>query len=153
MGTHCYVLLRVKEKDGTYSVWTKIYTQYDGYPEGVGKRLCIFLKDIQIVQGLPYPVPPGSKMANGAGCLFAQIVLFMKSHRDNEFQNPLLSDVGGYVYLCNPMTTDLEEWNYTIDVDENAHSVHMQVFQDWDTILHSGTPSQVLESIEQVAEK
>jgi hypothetical protein len=53
-----------------------LYRQYDGYPAGHGQELIDFLKPIRLVNGL------GSdnkqKVANGMGCLAAQLVANFK---------------------------------------------------------------------------
>lgn len=53
-----------------------MYRQYDGYPAGHGQELIDFLKPIKLVNGLG---PEGNeKVANGMGCLAAQLVANFK---------------------------------------------------------------------------
>lgn len=51
---------------------TVMYRQYDGYPSGHGVDLVKFLKDMVVVNGISSNAPP--KIANGAGCLAAQLI-------------------------------------------------------------------------------
>ena len=79
-----------------------IYRQYDGYPEGHGQDLAEFLSEFTIVNGLSIPKP--TKVANGTGCLAAQLVQYLK-------------DGPGGIYLekCNGEPGDSwEEYIYTI---------------------------------------
>lgn len=74
-----------------------MYSQYDGYPEGLGKDLANFLKQITMVNGIRFEEK--RKVANGMGCLAAQLVAKFKE------------SAGGY-YLTTP--DDEESYNYTI---------------------------------------
>ena len=53
-----------------------MYRQYDGYPEGMGLDLAEFLIDFTVVNGLSNP--RSTKVANGTGCLAAQLVSHFK---------------------------------------------------------------------------
>lgn len=74
-----------------------MYSQYDGYPEGLGRDLANFLKQITMVNGIRFEEK--RKVANGMGCLAAQLVAEFKK------------SAGGY-YLTTP--DDTESYNYTI---------------------------------------
>ncbi len=52
-----------------------LYRQYDGYPSGHGRELAEFLKDFTIVNGYG---EKQAKLANGMGCLAAQVVAHFK---------------------------------------------------------------------------
>jgi hypothetical protein len=56
-----------------------MYRQYDGYPTGHGAELAEFLAPFDMVSGIPVgkDVKP-RKMANGMGCLAAQLVANFK---------------------------------------------------------------------------
>ena len=95
-------------KDDTNRVVMDMYRQCDGYPSGLGTELYEFLKDIKMVNGI---VPGSEKIANGAGCLAAQIVAHFK-------------DGPGGVYLLNPSTKDCgQEYEYHITADESGITV------------------------------
>ena len=57
------------------------YSHWDGYPSGFGKNLYNFLKDFTIVNGLSSD--QNEKVANGMGCLAAQIIAHFKIEPGN----------------------------------------------------------------------
>ena len=69
-----------------------LYRQYDGYPTGHGAELAEFLNGFKIVNGLGPDTP--SRIANGMGCLAAQLVSHFKG------------DEAGQFYLCSPQTVE-----------------------------------------------
>ncbi len=76
-----------------------LYRQYDGYPSGLGKELYEFLRDFNIVNGYGKAAPT---LANGIGCLAAQVIKKLKVETGN-------------VYIYPPNSTDCgEEFTYTI---------------------------------------
>ena len=82
MGTRCMTL--VKDEDGKGDVLC-LYRQFDGYVEGHGKDLVSFLKGLTLVNGLgPERCRAGEgesyEVANGMGCLAAQIVAYFKGN-------------------------------------------------------------------------
>ncbi len=80
-------------------VLTTIYRQFDGYPDGLGKELSEFLSPIEIVNGISDRSKP---IANGMGCLAAQIIKHLKEEVGN-------------VYLYPPGSKDCgEEFTYRI---------------------------------------
>lgn len=82
-----------------------MYRQYDGYLEGHGLELAEKFGDFKIVNGIMVGADT-SKMANGMGCLFAQIIAYFKD------------GIGG-VYLYPPLTRDVwEEFTYIISLRE-----------------------------------
>ena len=80
-----------------------MYQQYDGYPSYMGVKLAEFVKPIKIVNGMSGDVKMG-KIANGAGCLAAQLVQKFKQ------------DVGyTYLYECEGEPGySQEEYIYTL---------------------------------------
>jgi len=95
MGTRA--LVNVRDEGG--SVILCMYSQFDGYPSGLGSDLAKFLKNIKLVNGFtgkePLPV------ANGMGCLAAQLVAYFKK------------EVGQY-YLVDPTVEHGEDYIYDI---------------------------------------
>ena len=78
-----------------------VYQQYDGYLEGVGKRLCLWLKNHYLVNGISPHETRGC--ANGAGCLTAQFV--------HDFKR----EVGGlYIYPFEDMDFGWIDYNYEV---------------------------------------
>ena len=54
-----------------------MYRQFDGYPSGHGQELIDFLKPIKLVNGLGHDEK--RKVANGMGCLAAQLIANFKT--------------------------------------------------------------------------
>ena len=82
----------------------QIYNHYDSYPEGLGVDLAKFLSDFRVVNGLGRGT---SKIANGMGCLAAQLIANIK-------------DGSGGVYVENPDTKRGDiEYTYYIWAAEN----------------------------------
>jgi len=111
-----------------------MYRQYDGYPSGHGIELSEFLSDMIIVNGLSSDQP--NKVANGMGCLSAQVVAHFK-------------DEPGNIYLYAPNTRHVwEEYIYEIYGNENEE-VRIKVFEaGWEEHptkeLFEGTAKEVL---------
>lgn len=76
----------------------RIYRQYDGYPVGHGldlARLC----DVEIVNGI---TPGRTNIANGMGCLAAQIIHGLKEGPGGIYLEPTggeLNDWCEYIYI------------------------------------------------------
>lgn len=102
MGTRSLTRIMSGPVDG--DVLTCIYRQYDGYLSAHGAELRDGFGDFDIVNGLQ---AGNSKIANGMGCLAAQVISTLKT-------NP-----GGiYIY---PSDADDEEYGYTIYADGLDH--------------------------------
>lgn len=131
MGTRSLIIMRVQNRDGTYRIWCVIYQQFDGYVDGVGTRLINFLSKVRMVNGIPMGKDT-TNMANGAGCLFAQIITHFKA------------GVGG-CYISIPDEEDLEEYNYYVDVStDNNLSL---IIKHHDEVLFSGVMEEALHFI------
>jgi len=72
MGTRSLTV--IENEDGKEIV--VMYRQFDGYPEGHGVELAEFLKSIHLVNGLG--LTETRKVANGMGCLAAQLIAHFK---------------------------------------------------------------------------
>lgn len=91
-------------EDGDGREIVVMYRQYDGYPSGHGRELADLLKQFDVVNGLSGK--PVRRVANGAGCLAAQVVAAFKT------------ELGG-IYLYPAGTRDTgEEWIYTVRASE-----------------------------------
>ena len=78
-----------------------LYRQYDGYPTGHGAELAEFLNGFKIVNGLGPATP--SRIANGMGCLAAQLVSHFKG------------DEAGQFYLYSPQTVECgQDYEYHV---------------------------------------
>jgi len=96
MGTRCLTV--VEDENGNEIL--NMMRQMDGYPEGHGAELAEFLKDMVIVNGVS--MNDTRKIANGMGCLAAQLVAHFK-------------DYVGEFYLMPPKHRGFdEEYVYTV---------------------------------------
>lgn len=79
-----------------------MYRQFDGYPSGHGKELSAFLSGITMVNGICGQ--GDKKVANGAGCLAAQMIAHFKT------------EPGG-IYLENPTGKCDNDYTYIVRAD------------------------------------
>jgi hypothetical protein len=80
-----------------------MYGQFDGYPSGHGVDLAEFLDGFEVVNGYGKVKP---KLANGMGCLAAQMVAHFKN------------DVGGF-YIYSVTDTDCwQDYEYHVYEDK-----------------------------------
>lgn len=98
-----------------------MYRQFDGYPEGHGRELLNFLSEFKIVNGIPLEAMLKGremlKVANGMGCLAAQIVAHFKDEHG----------IGG-IYLV-PEQQDLIDYTYIIS--GKAHTPLIMLVYEW----------------------
>ncbi len=115
--------------------YINMYKQFDGYIEGMGVDLAEFLLPFTIVNGMK--LNEDRKIANGTGCLAAQIVAHFKT------------DAGGiYLHPTEGKPGDCwEEYIYTIFVtdDQEKDNIMIAVYDVWkkDNIF-IGTPAELL---------
>ena len=108
MGTRCLTVMN--DSDGNEIA--VLYRQFDGYPEGHGADLKDFLSPFAIVNGIHSGET--RKIANGAGCLAAQIVVHFKGEE------------AGNIYLYPAGTRDCgEEYVYTLQ--PNGENINLTV--------------------------
>lgn len=102
MGTRSLTFIHDSDSDNA-KPFVCMYRQYDGYPSCHGKELAEFLKPIRMVNGLG---SDSKHVANGAGCLAAQMVAHFK-------------DGPGGIYLYAPTSKDCgQEYEYHIYTDD-----------------------------------
>ena len=107
-----------------------LYRQYDGYLEGHGLDLARFLKDISIVNGIS---SNNTKIANGMGCLSAQLIAHLK-------------DGVGNLYVYPPNSKDCwEEFTYYISDEKLGEEVKIKVEDSRGSTIFNGTPTQLIE--------
>jgi len=114
MGTRCLTFVY----DGNQPI-VNMYRQFDGYPEGHGQELADFLTSFdEIVNG--YSPGDKRKIANGMGCLAAQMIANFKT------------SVGGFYIHA---VTDTDCWqDYEYHVYENK-----VVVKNPDEVIFEGT--------------
>ena len=117
---------------GVDKIHVQIYNHYDGYPSGLGVTLADYLQDFKVVNGL------GSrqgKVANGMGCLAAQVVRYLK-------------DEPGNVYLHKPSERSWEDYEYFIWCKE-GHGVWISILDYDGNCIFVGKPDKLVTKFEE----
>ena len=81
-------------------IHTQIYHHYDSYPDHLGVGIAKFLSDIRVVNGIGSR--KGTVLANGIGCLAAQVLTHLKLGRHYELEKNEIQQ--GNIYLDWPNT-------------------------------------------------
>ena len=98
------------------AIHTQIYKHYDGYPSRLGVTLASYLKGYDIRNGVPNNYTGfENKIANGIGCLSAQLVSYLK-------------DEPGNVYLQPPGNIDMEDYVYYVWIKESKE-IMISIFE------------------------
>lgn len=119
-------------KDGHTEI-AVLYNHWDGDPTSYGKKLAEFLCGITIVNGIP---SEDMKLANGIGCLAAQVVANFKTKPGSFYLNP-------------PGTRGVwEEYIYTIRGYVGDTPMLMVHDVESGDIIFDGSPVDFLESVE-----
>ena len=102
-----------------------MYRQFDGYPTGHGSELAHFLLPFKIVNGYSGDVKMG-KVANGMGCLAAQLVANFKTEVGN-------------IYLHAPILgrDDCQEYEYHIT--DSSVKVVLNGYEEPDEVIFEGS--------------
>lgn len=128
MGTRS--LTKVYDYDGTLIV--SIHRQYDGYYSGHGQELADWLASKTLVNGIRGDMDK-STIANGPGCLAAQMISYFKEQHG----------VGG-VYLPHPDPEGRREYTYEVrcvgDYAYGEKSIRL-VAQGYYGIAFNGDPA------------
>jgi len=104
MGTHCLTIIH---DDGVPLI--SMYRQFDGYLTCHGLELATFLYDMKIVNGLGLE---RKRVANGAGCLAAQMIAQFKT-----------APGGFYIHPIPASPEDLTEVDYVYNVHVDADEI------------------------------
>ncbi len=98
MGTRSLTYIYKADEEKPF---TCIYNQYDGYIEGLGKTLAMFINSKDLVNGYSSP----KTQFNGMECLATQLVVHMKQGKEQ----------AGSTYIMSPDTEDVgEDYMYHI---------------------------------------
>ena len=109
-----------------------LYRQHDGYVEGHGAELVAFLEPMTIVNGITTGL---TNIANGSGCLAAQLVAHFKKR------------VGDF-YIMAPLGEENEnDYTYKIYVSGGPVYISMEVW-NWEDLIFSGTVPEFKEFVE-----
>lgn len=109
MGTRA--LTTIKDNEGSTVVC--IYRQSDGYQECHGSDLKKFLNNIHMVNGIPYG--DERKLANGMGCLAAQLISNLKDK------------VGLFYLYPEGKADDWVDYKYTIYPEDDSDNTRMLI--------------------------
>lgn len=106
-----------------------MYRQFDGYPSGHGKELKEFLAPIAIVNGIN--PDKGARIANGAGCLAAQMLAHFKDGPGGFYVHAAGSrDCGEeYTYI---VTVGPEGAPLQLEVLGGSHTIYSGLLRDFD---------------------
>lgn len=99
MGTRCLTFVYDHDKP-----IINLYRQFDGYPSGHGLELARFLLPIKLINGIG--VNDTENVANGMGCLAAQIVSHFKT------------EVGGFYLYPIDETDAWQDYEYHVYEDK-----------------------------------
>ncbi len=108
MGTHCRTIIH---DDAVPLI--NMYRQFDGYLSGHGLELARFLIDMKIVKGLGLGLEC-EQVANGAGCLAAQMIAYFKNEPGNIYIEPMPDE-----------DTDHVDYVYKVMVDSGKITVEV----------------------------
>ena len=114
------------------AIHTQIYKHYDGYPEDLGVTLANYLNGYDILNGIPNSHQ--GPIANGIGCMAAQLVSYIK-------------DGPGNVYLQPPHNIDIEDYVYYIWVKENEE-IMISIFNYEEECIFVGNSESLMEKYE-----
>jgi hypothetical protein len=103
----------VRVLDDDKKVIVNIYTRWNGYPSGLGAKMADFLTGFVLVNGLGADSAP--KVANGMGCLAAQLVAYLKT-----------GPAGVYLVPATPEGARGEDYVYTVARAETG-KLHLTV--------------------------
>ena len=145
MSTRAIIRVAEREEGVSFSeqtekIRTQIYHHYDGYPEGLGCKLAEFLCDFRVLNGLPINYFEDVKVANGMGCLSAQLVAGLKEepgHVYIDYPGQDRFDIEYIYYIWGAEDKDI--W---ISIFTGPHNV-----KD-DKCIFVGTPQKLIEKFQ-----
>ena len=135
MSTRAQVRFATREEGVSFNehpdkIHAQFYVHSDGYPEGLGIDLANFMCDFRVVNGLGSDSP--DKIANGMGCLAAQLIADMKNGPGN-------------VYVEKPHEDrSWIDYTYYIWCKENK-GTWISIFDYDDNCIFVGEPQKLLE--------
>jgi len=122
MGTRAVTIIKNENGDNICN----LYKQYDGYPSEHGRELVEFLSDIVIVTGLD--ASEEENIANGMGCLAAQIIAHFKN-----------TPGGFYIYPVDQPDQG-QDYTYIVSFEKMGKSANVKCFnRDNGTLVFEGS--------------
>lgn len=143
MGTrsHTYIIEKVTDTDQATNepitrehTYSKVYKQFDGYPDGYGVELANFLLSRKLVNG----IGTDRNVFNGVGCLAAAHVAHFKTEAGGIYMCPTEHNDEGVSYAYYVTIT----WNFP-----DKFSINMVVKGGYTgEVEFDGTPEEFLNS-------
>ena len=115
MSTRAQVRFATREEGVSFNehpekVHTQIYHHYDSYPDHLGVGIAKYLSDIRVVNGLGSH--KGEVLANGMGCLAAQVLTYLKLGRHYDLEKDEIQSGNVYLDAPNEKRGDVEYCYY-----------------------------------------
>jgi len=137
MSTAATILFVTKDKDGNEHPWVKIYHHGDGYIDGVGHMLAMWLKDRNLCNGISRDCD--DTYANGVGCLIAQFI--------RDFKH----DIGGLYIEPIDCSDEWFDYNYKVEIKDDVGKVNKLTTISVtnfgsDKVVWKGSPKQLLKT-------
>ncbi len=114
------------------AIHTQLYKHYDGHPERLGVTLASYLDGYEIHSGMSNKHQ--GPLANGIGCLAAQLVSYLKNEPGN-------------VYLQPPRNINVEDYVYYVWVKEDAR-IMISIFDSNNECIYVGDCESLIEKYE-----
>jgi len=151
MATRAIIRIAKREEGVSFNehpkeIRAQIYHHYDGYPEGLGCKLAEFLCDFRVVNGLPINYFEDIKVANGMGCLTAQLVASLKEEPGNvyiDYPYQDRFDIEFIYYIWG--TEDKDIWMSIFTGPHNRDALKYAVEFHNDKCIFVGTPQKLIE--------
>lgn len=139
MGTRSTYRIIEKREEDVQDEIALIYVQYDGYPEGHPLSVAEYLSSGTLVNGYDSSMP--SLTFNGAGCLAARLIGFLKQDKTGNV----------YLYPSRFRGNSGEDYLYDIIVNSESNYIEMVCYTNgYDypaNELFRGTPQDFVEFV------
>ena len=106
-------------------VYAQIYHHYDSYPDHLGVGIAKYLSDIRVVNGLGSH--KGAVLANGMGCLAAQVLTYLKLGRHYDLEKDEIQSGNVYLDAPNEKRGDIEYCYYIWATEDKG--IWMSIFE------------------------
>jgi hypothetical protein len=116
-----------------------LYRQYDGYPSGHGRELAEFLDGFKVVNGIGRET---TRIANGMGCLAAQVVAHFKDSVGGFYIHSVDSTECGQDYEYHVYQKDKE---LRVRVTDRGCNLFGLTMSDTNEGIFDGTATEFLE--------
>jgi hypothetical protein len=127
-------------------ILVSVYCQYDGYPQGLGRKVSQFLCGLNLVNGLPVS-SERKGLANGLGCLAAQLIGFLKEEPGNVYIRSTGPESHGEEFVYNVYQAGAEIWIHALEGSMTAFGMPGDSEPDMETI-YNGDPYEFLVRLE-----